>query len=479
MLKKISFTLFLFALLVQTSTAQEVWSLEKCIDYAYQNSIDAKRAEIGVKNAELTERGNKLSRYPNLNLNANYSLSFGRNIDIATNEFTTQSIGTNNFTLSSGVTLYNGNRINNSITQSKLNTKAAREDAKQIERDLALNVAVSYLNVLLSKEQLENSKKRLAQSKDQLNQTDRLIKAGTRAEGDRFEILAQIARDEQLIVTRENTVIQNYLSLKQLLLLDPDFDLEVITPNIDNIADATGIELDRLSLSNTYDKAVENQPQIQANNLRLQSAEMGVKIAKAGWFPNIQLFGQLDSRYSSQGKAIDQIIPTIDQTPAIINNIPVVIETQGVQTTLKDNPYFDQLDENLGYGFGVSLSMPIYQNGATRIAVERAKLDIITAQLRITEFKQNLKSLLQQAIADAKAARKTYTASEKTLNANQVSFTNTEKRYKLGAVNTFEYTTAKNTLDQSEIDYTLAKYEYIFRMKIVDYYLGKQLEIKE
>ncbi len=479
MLKKFSLTLFLFALLVQSSTAQEVWSLEKCIDYAYQNSIDAKRADINVKNAELTERGNKLSRLPNLNLSANYSLSFGRNIDIATNEFTTQSIGTNNFTLSSGVTLYNGNRITNSIKQSKIDTKAAQADAQQIERDLALNVAVSYLNVLLSKEQLENSQKRLVQSKDQLTQTDRLIKAGTRPEGDRYEILAQIARDEQLIVSGENTVIRNYLSLKQLLLLEPDFDLEVVTPNIENIAAATGAELDQLSLSNTYDKAVNNQPRIEANNLRLKSAELGVKIAKAGWYPSIQLFGQLDSRFSSQGKAIDEIIPVIDETDARVNGIPVVIETLGARTTLKDNPYFKQLDENLGYGFGVSLSMPLYQNGVTRIAVERAKLNIITNQLQTTEFKQNLKSQLQQAIADAKAARKTFASSERTLDANKISFTNTEKRYRLGAVNTFEYTTARNTLDQSEIDYTLAKYEYVFRMKIVDYYLGKDLTIKE
>ena len=478
MLKKITLTLFILAVFVEANTAQEIWSLEKCIDYAYQNSINAKRAEIGVKSAELTEKGNKWSRYPDLSLSGNYNLSFGKTVDPTNNSFTTKSIGSNSFTVSSSAILYNGNRINNTIKQSKLDTKAARADAQQIERDLALSVATAYLNVLLAKEQLSNSKQRLVQTQSQLVQTDRLIKAGTRPESDRYEILAQIARDEQLIVSRENSIVQGFLTLKQLLLLEPDYDLDLIVPNIANVSNTDN--LDQVTLLSTYNTAVNNQPRIQAGNFRLQSAEKAVSIAKAGWYPTISLFGQLDSRFSTRGQSLDKVTPFFNTIPALLNgNIPVSITTREFSTSFKDTPYFKQLEDNLGYAFGVSLSMPIYQNGRTSIAVEKARLNILSTQLQNSETRQTLKSEIQQAISNANAAKKTFASSEKTVNANRIAFSNTEKRYQLGAVNTFEYTTAKNTLDQSEIDYTLAKYEYVFRLKIVDYYLGKKLTLKE
>ncbi len=474
MLQKISYSLLVFIFIFNTIHAQEIWSLEKCIRHAQENNLSVKRAAIDIQNSNLTLKGSKASRLPNLNGSFSMDFRAGRSIDPITNSFLTQTLGSNGIGLSSNVILYNGGRIRNTIKQSEINLQASEANSAQTKNDISLNVAAAYLSVMLAEERLENAKNRLVQTTDQLNQIEQLIKAGSRPANDRLDILAAIATDEQAIVSQENVVDVNYINLKLLLLLDPAFDLKVERPNI-KIPELAELNYE---LSDVYQTALRQQPAVLAGELNEKSALIGVDIAKAGKKPRLSLFGNVNSNYSSRARRIvgDGMEVLVDQT-VFFNGVPAVVSTNETFYDSERTPYFNQLNENLGQSLGASLSIPIYNNLQNDIAIERAELNILQSQLTNQQFKDQLKSDIQRAIADAKAARKTLDASQRTVDAQQAAYENASRRFELGAINAFELTTSKNNLDQSKVNLIVAKYDYLFKLKIVDFYQGKTMTL--
>ena len=223
-------TLYLIAgllLFTNFAKAQDAWSLEKCVMYARDNSIQVKQAQISIDNATLTEQQNKQARYPNLNGTASYSSNFGRSIDPTSNSFITRNIQSNSFNLTSGVNIYDGFQTKNAIKQSELDIKAAEADKARVLNDLGLNIALAYLNVLLAQDQVTISKNRLEQNQRQLDRTDKLISAGTLPRSNRYAIEAQIATDEQGVISTENALENAYLALKTQL----DFCLLYTSPS--------------------------------------------------------------------------------------------------------------------------------------------------------------------------------------------------------------------------------------------------------
>ena len=475
---------FSFCIVINLATSQETWTLERCVQHAQQNSLQMKQAEISVKQARLSEQENRNERYPTLNASYGGNLNVGRTIDPTTNSFTSESTITNSVSLNAGVLLFNGNRVNNSIKQSKIDIKAAEEDANAIANDLSLQVAGAYLQILFDEEQLANSNKRLEQTQAQLQQTDKLIKAGTLPRADRLEILAQIARDEQDIITRDNAVIISYLNLKQLLQLDPDHKLKVEKPTIVVPDDANP---DAFTLRNVYAKALNNQPVIRANQLRVESAQLDTDIAKSLRLPTISLFGNLNSFYSNKVPDFENITNPGIVGPGSVEDVlidrnPAIREIQFFERTgveFGKRQYFDQLNDNFGQGIGVNINIPIYNQNRTSIALERAELNIMSTQIADEQSRQQLKTDIQRAIADARAAKKQYEAAQKTVEALDAAYSNTEKRHQLGDVNTFEYTTAKNSLDQAAVDLIIAKYNYLYTLKVVDFYEGNKIKLRK
>jgi len=238
MIKKISLLLFLVTTVFLSADAQDVWSLEKCIDYARNNSLAIKQAEIGIQNALLTEKSNRMNRYPNLSAGINGGAQFGRTIDPTTNSFDNRTIGFNNLSLSAGVLIFGGNRITNSIKQAKVDAEVAKLNALDATNTLMLSVASSYLNILLSEEQLANAKGRRTLSDNQLSRIDRLIDAGSLPKNDRLNVLSQIALDEQTIIQAQNAVDIGYLQLKNLMQVEPSVDFKVGKPDIEVPSDA-------------------------------------------------------------------------------------------------------------------------------------------------------------------------------------------------------------------------------------------------
>jgi len=453
--------------------AQDVWSLEKCVNYALENNLGIKQSQLNVTQSLLTEQLNKNARYPSLSGTSNFGYQFGRTIDPTTNTFSRDAFASQTIGLNASAILYNGGRINNSIEQGKLDAMAAREDLMQSKNDIALTVATAYINTLFAKEQTANAEQRLALTLIQIENTKKLISAGALPANDILDLEAQEALNQQEIISQENVANVALLNLKLLLQLPPDQAFEIVDPNIEVVIDDA---VDSWTLNEVYAQAVNNQPFIKAGNYRLQSATLGKKIAKSNKLPRLVIFGGIDTRFSDQvplfGTPLDQAF----EQNIVFNGIPATIEQiVEVPNIIGTVPYFDQLSDNLGQNIGLSLNVPIYNNSTANIAEERAKLNVLNTEYANQQLDQNLRADIQQALVDAKASKSQLIAAQKALDATEASFENTEKRFNLGAVNSLELSIARNRLDASQIDLVVAKYTYLFNVKVVDFYRGKAI----
>ena len=465
--------ILLFLFIASATQAQEEWSLERCIDHAIEHNLSIKRSEINVDLAKVDETQAKHNRYPNLSFGTSINSNFGRSTDPITNTNITQNFISNNVGLNSGVTLFNGFRIANSIKRSRMDTKASEYDLEQSKRDISLDVANSYLNILFSEERLGIAQSQLATSKEQLIQTQRLIDAGVRPANETLEIFAQIANNEQSVITAENSKEIALLNLKQLLRLDPDVSMILDAP----VGVNAESDPDLLTFNEVYSSALQAQYNIKAADMRIESAHMTEKIAKAGLIPTVSAFGSIGSNYSNKGQRVDEIILELQEGPVIIDGLPSTLGSLQPTAITSNNPYLNQLDENLSYGFGVSVNYPIYSNYTNKLGVERAKLGILNAQNQSEQVKDILKTTIQQAIADAKASKRKLNASEKSLDAQKASLDNAKKRLDAGTINTFEFVSIQNSFEQAEFNAVLSKYEYLFTLKVLDFYMGKQIRL--
>jgi len=465
------FSLFSFTL----AHSQATWSLERCIEYAQDNNLSTRQAEYNVKGAELTQKLNQYSRMPNLNGNASAGYQFGRTIDPTTNTFNNQRIGFNSFRVNANLTVYNGNLINNQVAQSKLDVRAARLEADATVNNTALNIAAAYLNILLSEEQLANAEKQLELSQEQLEQTDKLIRAGSLPPNDRLDFLSQIALNEQAIIEAQNAVTIGYLNLKQLMELDPNEALSIVRPGAIEIPEDANPANYRLE--EVYTTALQTQPQIRAADLRLESSQLNENIARSGFMPQLSIFASMSTNYSSVAQSPVFETVRIPQT-VFINGDPVQFEIEDdVPVEFQNVSYSDQINENFGQTIGVSLNVPIYSNHRNRIQMDRARLGVLNQQVTNRQQRQQLKTDVQRAIADARAAQESLNAAQRSVEASQAAFDNAEKRFNLGAINTLEYTTARNNLDRAQVDLIRAKYQYLFNLKTVDFYMGRQISL--
>ncbi|MFK7947744.1 MAG: TolC family protein [Saprospiraceae bacterium] len=421
------------------------WSLEKCISQAEKQSLTIQESQIGVQQAEISLERDKLSRYPNLSASTGLNYNLGRFINPVTNEFITTNSLTNNIGLSSGLTIYNGGRLQNTIAKSELQREISKTNLEQARRDVALDVASAYLAILLAIEQENNAKITLTESEQQLERINKLIRVGSLPEADKYEAEAQVARNEQSLVTAENSVDQTYLTLKTLLQIPMSQDFKIEQPNIP-IPPPESLILQ--PYSTIVQRAVANQPSIKAGEIQLKSSEIDIELAKAGKLPSVNLSANTGTNYANVTQALNGI------------------------------GYLEQFNNNLSGSIGVFVSIPIYDRGSTKAAVEQAKLSQLTQQISNRRVRQALETQVQLAFANAKAAAKQMQAAQRTLDASQKAFDNTKKRYELGSSTLLEFNTSRNNLETAKFNTVIAKYDYIFKLKILDFYQGKNITLK-
>ncbi len=466
--------LFVFLLVTQSTLfGQKIWTLEACVNRALENSFQVEGSRIALQNTEVDLRQANHGRYPNLSGSTNVGWNFGRTIDPTRNEFVTETFFNNGFSLNSNAILYNGGRITNSIKQSDANNKAALKDLDQSKRDISLSVSSIYLNILFAKENLQNATQQLSQTKDQLTLLNKQIAVGNRPENDRMEIEATIAQNEQTLVEAQNNLNIQLLNLKQALRINISESIDIASPPAIKIdTDPEIVTFDEL-----YTSALRNQSSVHAEEMRVKSAFLGEKIAAAELIPSLFAGGSLRTNYSNKGFTPRVTGVTYNPNTVLINNQEVSVGFPSPVVELDRIPYFDQFTDNLSYGVGVSMNIPIYSNLANRSNVQRAKLNTSRAELAYEQVKETLKITVGQAHADAKAAKARFLATEKTKNAQNNLYNNAIKRFENGSTNVFELSRLKTLSDAAATNHLIAKYDYLFRTKVLDFYLGKPIQL--
>lgn len=472
--KSIAFILsFLF--LNFSAQGQDIWNLERCIREALDKNLTIEQIKLNKQGYDISGKLYRRERIPSLNISSDFGFTVGRVINPATNNFETENSLYQSMGVGTGLTIYNGGRIGKSVRQNDYYLAAAEKDVQQAQEDISLNVANIYLTLLFAYENLEIAKNRVKLTEGQLENMEKMILAGTRPENDRYDILSQLAIDEQAFITAQNNIDINMLTLKQEMLMDPGYPLVIERPvlNMDALE-----ALENEPFEAVYAYAINNQPQIQAAELRQQANEVGVDIARSQRIPSLTLGGNLGTNWSNLAKA-----PTGSYSQPIIQNVlidgnPAVLGyNTEVYSGFESIKYGTQLDNNIGYGWGATLRIPILNNYSGQASIERAKINVINADIETEKTKQTLKTNIQNALTSAKAARKSLEGAEAAAFAARISLDNADKKAALGTMNNFEYLSARNRSDIAENNLLIARYDYYFQIKVIEYYMGRGISL--
>jgi outer membrane protein len=464
-----------FGLSAQGSTP---WTLEKAVNHALDNNLQVKRLDNFTEIARLNLKQAQNGRLPTASGSSNIGAQFGRTIDPTTNTFNAQTIGFQGYNLNAGVTLYNGGLIRNNLRQAEFNFAAAEMDAKVTGNNIGLQVANSYLTIVLLKEQLTNSRAQLQLTNDQLDNTNRLISAGALPEAQRFDLVAQQAANERAIVDLENQVETSILGLRILLEVDFDQEFSVSTPEL-NPSEAQLFET--FNVNEVYTAARGVQPTVLAAELRRDAAETGIEIAKSGLRPTVSLFGSLSTNFSTFAR--DFANPDLTGIEIVQGAaIPVVINGESAtlaqfgpnrSPTFPKLGYFNQLNQNFGQSLGMALNVPIYSQGRNKINVQRAKVQQLNAVLDIEQADNQLRNDVELALNNLRGARQSYRAAEASEEAAQAAYDNAQRRFRAGAANSLDLVTATNRLEQAQTEFIRSKYQLIFNRQVIKFYLGQ------
>ncbi|MEX0811834.1 MAG: TolC family protein [Chitinophagales bacterium] len=474
-------SLFLFSVLYFITTilsAQNTWTLDRCIVHALENNIEIQQSDLNVEMSEINLKSAKANLLPGINADAGYNLNYGRSLDPTTYDFETQQIKNSNLSMSSGLDIFTGGNKINRIKQNQLNLKANRLLNKNVQNNIALQVTSAYLQILLARENLKTLEHQLDISLEQYRQTTKMYENGAVPEGNLLEVEAQMTNDTVNMIQAQNSLIISLLSLQQLLQIDLSEEFDIYSPDIE-VSDLNYIVSN--DPEEVYQIALGNQPIIESNTYAEMSAERAVKAAKGLYYPSIRLIANLRTNHSSLGKQ--------QSGTEVINNPPIGYVAGSNETVrsfqnaeipiLEDAPFYTQYDNNFNQTVGISMSVPILNGLQTRYNVKNAQLQLEQQKLENASTRNQLKNDVYVAHNDARLAFQTYKARQRALDATQRSFEYVEKRFNIGAANLLEYTTAKTNYANAAVNLTSAKYDYILKTKVLDFYLGKPISLDE
>ncbi|MDF1548681.1 MAG: TolC family protein [Bacteroidales bacterium] len=431
---------FSFLFIWQSQTfAQEPWNLEKCINYAIENNIQVKQMQLQARSSEYNLQESKAGLAPSLNANVNDAFQFGYTIDPYTNQFTNQNVQSLSASITGSVTLFNGLQQVNTVKKNRYTLMSDLQAVEDVRYSITMQVASSYLQILFDKELLDVANGQLEITKTQVQRTRILVEAGSLAKGNLLEIQAQLAGEELTKINAENNLKSSYLNLTQLLELDTTSAFAIQVPELDD--PSSEILLDSVS---TIFANSQGLPMIKKEEFKLQSSEQNLNIAKGGMSPRFYLQGSYGSGYSSA-----RTYPNGDIYP-----------------------YSDQFVDNRSLSVSIGVSIPIFNNFSVKNRISQSKLGIENSKYQLDLAKNQLFKDIQSARNSAEAALAKFNASKKAVEAQQESFSYTQQKFDLGLVNSVDYNTAKNQLAKSQSDMVQAKFEFIFRINILNFYQG-------
>ena len=428
--------------------AQKVWTLEECVNYALENNIQIKQIHLQTQTAEINLLQSKLDFAPSGNAGVNLNYNFGRNVDPVTNIYSNQQSMNNNYNLNGRLDLFKGMQKWNTLKKNELDYEASIYKAEEMEDNISLSLTAAFLNILFNHEMLLVSEQQIEVTKQQIERSKKLVEAGSLPKGDLLEIQAQSATEETNLIQAENNLKLSYLNLKQILDLPAVTELEIHRPEIE-LSD----ELQIIPSEQVYAKAVDIMPEIKSIELSVESAERAVSIAKGGLYPTLSMSGGIGTNYNDKQREI-----YTDPNSPIMS-------------------YGDQMKNNRGEYLTFSLSIPIFNAYSIRSNLNRVKVQSISRNYDLELQKNELRKNIEQKYHDAIAAYKTYNANKISVESLTESFKYTQERFNIGMINSVDYSIAKIKLTQAQSELLRAKYDYIFKTKILDFYMGIPLTL--
>ncbi len=422
------------------ATAQERWDLRKCIDYAIEHNLSIKQQEATRDQNKVELNTAKWSRLPNLNGNVGQSFNFGRALQ-ADNTYGDRNTKNSNFSLSTNVPLFTGLRIPNNIALSKLNLKAAIEDLNKAKEDISIEVTSAYLQILFNKELAKVARNQVELSREQLRLKEAFFNNGKASEAEVYEARARVAQDEMSAVQADNNYQLALLDLSQLLELPTPEGFGVVSPQVED-------NFSMLSLpEDIYAQAVLSKPSIKAAQFRLEGATKNIRIAQSAWYPQLNFGAGVSTNYY---------------------NI----------SGMENASFSSQWHQNFSKYLQFSLSIPLFNRFDTRNRVRSARIQRTALSWRLEESKKILFKEIQQAYYNAVAAESKFESSKTAVEASEASFRLMSEKYANGKANATEYNEVRTNWMKATSDMIQAKYDYLFRTKILDFYKGVPLALE-
>jgi outer membrane protein len=450
MSNKIYFSLILLLLYCLPSNAQsKKWTLSECVNYALEHNISIKQTELDIKTSTIDKRGAVGSFLPSLNGNASHSWNIGLNQDITTGLLQNQTTQFTSIGANVGVDIYKGLQNQNTLRRANLSIVASKYQLLKMQEDIALNVANAFLQVLFNKENLKVQADQMSINQKQLIRSQELVNAGTIPKGDLLDVKATLASDNQKVITAENSLLISKLSLAQLLQLDNFQDFDVV--------DDTEAKDENSILLQTpiaiYDKAKEQRTELKIAQTNLEIAEKNVAIAKGALQPTLRGFYNFNTRISYADIALR-------------DNSGNVIGTQAAPA------FFSQFGDNKGQSFGAQLTIPVFNGFAAKNNVERSQVNLEKSKIAVEQQDLDLQRNVYTAFTDAKGALNAHESSIVALESRQEAYHYAKEKFDVGLMNSFDLNQSQTLLSTAQSDVLRTKYDYIFKIKILEFYFG-------
>lgn len=452
-----------------TMAQSKIWTLKGCINYALEQNIQLNETRLTSQADQINYKQAQSDLYPNLSLSSLQSWNFSDPKDTAAASYgSPKKVSANNLSLSTGVTLFGGFQLRNELKQSRELYNASKYDIGKIRNEITLSVLADYLQVIYSYKAVEIAKNQVGNTQIQVETTRKEVDAGSLPEGNLLQIQSQLASDKGTLVTYQNQLLLAKLALMQLMRMPERKNFEVDTTGFGNalVLDTT------LSSHEIYEISLGIMPEIKSAALNTQASETGIKVAKASLYPRLSLQAALKTGYSSTSS----LYTYINRTEAIgyLQSDPSQLVMSHVAAAQReDYPVGKQLSDNFGQIVSLNLTIPIFSNNQGKYGVEKAKIALQNSKLAEESTKEQLRMSVEQANTDLIAAIKNYASAADILKSALRSFTDMEKKYNTGFASATDYLIQKNSYEQALFGLNQAKFNYIFKSKIVDFYLGK------
>ena len=472
-MKKNSCLCFVFIILFGFSVQgqSKKWTLEECVKYAIQNNISIKQSELDTKTAAIDKKGAFGNFLPSLNTNASHSWNIGLNQDITTGLLQNQTTQFTSAGANIGIDIYKGLQNQNTLRKANLSLMAAKYQLLKMQEDVALNVANAFLQVLFNKENLKVQNEQMGINEKQYARSEELVKAGSIPRGDLLDIKATVASNNQNVIVAENALLISKLSLAQLLQLKDFENFDVIDDT--DIKDENNIMLQSPAV--IYDKAKESRTELKIARTNLEISQKNLAIAKGAYQPTLQGFYSFNSRVAYSDRVISVIPNTLNPTSTVgyVQGTNQNVLTNNFSPVLGNpSPFFNQFGDNKGQSFGIQLSVPIFNGFSARNNVERSKVSLERSKIAVEQQDLDLQRNVFTAFADARGALNAYESSVVALESRQGAYDYASEKYAVGLMNSFDFNQSQTLLTNANSDVLRTKYDYIFKIKILEFYFG-------